>query len=80
MTARREKARPRLEVGVLYGFRALMVLAVVNYHIWQQSWLLQRVNLPGLLLDLGFSRDITDEVLAVTMDCEKRVMNVAHES
>ena len=35
---------------------------------------------PGLLLDLGFSRDITDEVLAVTMDCEKRVMNVAHES
>ena len=42
MTARREKARPRLEVGVLYGFRALMVLAVVHYHIWQQSWLLQR--------------------------------------
>ena len=35
---------------------------------------------PGPLLDLGFSRDITDEVLAVTMDCEKRVMNVAHES
>lgn len=35
---------------------------------------------PGLLLDLGFSRDITDEVLAVTMDCEKRVINVAHES
>lgn len=33
-------AAPRkLEIGVLYGFRALMVLAVVNYHIWQQSWL-----------------------------------------
>lgn len=48
-------AAPRkLEIGVLYGFRALMVLAVVNYHIWQQSWLLQRVNLPGLLLDFDF--------------------------
>lgn len=54
MTARREKARPRLEVGVLYGFRALMVLAVVHYHIWQQSWLLQRVTLFGATLDLDF--------------------------
>ena len=24
-----------------------MVLAVVNYHIWQQSWLSQRVSLLG---------------------------------
>lgn len=44
----------KLEIGVLYGFRALMVLAVVNYHIWQQSWLLQRVNLPGLSVDFDF--------------------------
>ena len=36
----RDGTSPRkLEIGVLYGFRALMVLAVVNYHIWQQSWL-----------------------------------------
>ena len=42
----REDTYPRkLEIGVLYGFRALMVLAVVNYHIWQQSWLSQRVSL-----------------------------------
>ena len=34
----RDGTYPRkLEIGVLYGFRALMVLAVVNYHIWQQS-------------------------------------------
>ena len=38
----RDGTYPRkLEIGVLYGFRALMVLAVVNYHIWQQSWLSQ---------------------------------------
>ncbi len=29
------------EIGVLYGFRALMVLLVCNFHIWQQSWLSQ---------------------------------------
>ena len=46
--AARGSAAPRkLEIGVLYGFRALMVLAVVNYHIWQQSWLSQRVTCWG---------------------------------
>lgn len=44
----------KLEIGVLYGFRALMVLAVVNYHIWQQSWLSQRVSLLGLSTDFDF--------------------------
>ena len=29
-------------------------VAVVNSHIWQQSWLLQRVNLPGLSVDFDF--------------------------
>lgn len=38
---------PRLEIGVLYGIRALMVLFVVNYHIWQQGWLGQYVSVGG---------------------------------
>ena len=51
----RDGTSPRkLEIGVLYGFRALMVLAVVNYHIWQQSWLSQRVSLLGLSTDFDF--------------------------
>ena len=51
----RDGTYPRkLEIGVLYGFRALMVLAVVNYHIWQQSWLSQRVSLLGLSTDFDF--------------------------
>lgn len=33
------------EIGVLYGFRALMVLFVLNYHLWQQSWISQSVIL-----------------------------------
>ena len=37
----------RLTVGVLYGFRALLVLFVCNYHFWQQSWLLQQVTIAG---------------------------------
>ena len=32
-------SRPANEIGVLHGFRALMVLAVAHYHIWQQGWL-----------------------------------------
>ena len=36
------------EIGVLYGFRALMVLFVANYHIWQQGWLAQRVTVLGV--------------------------------
>ncbi len=44
----------RLEIGVLYGFRALMVLFVANYHIWQQSWLWQSVTLGGEKIDFDF--------------------------
>lgn len=47
MKATADKAGVRLEIGVLYGFRALMVLFVVNYHIWQQGWLAQHVTLLG---------------------------------
>ncbi len=35
----------KLTIGVLYGFRALMVLFVCNYHFWQQSWLMQQFSL-----------------------------------
>lgn len=38
----------KLEIGVLYGVRALLVLLVCNYHIWQQGWLAQRVTVLGV--------------------------------
>ncbi len=52
--ARSGEVPRKLEIGVLYGFRALMVLAVMNYHIWQQSWLSQRVNVLGMSVDFDF--------------------------
>ncbi len=51
---RPSKREHRLEIGVLYGFRALMVLFVVNYHIWQQSWLPQWFKLFGRLYGFDF--------------------------
>ena len=48
------KPPKRLEIGVLYGFRALMVLFVVNYHFWQQSWLGQYLHIGGQILSLDF--------------------------
>jgi len=50
---RREKVQvpsktvDRQIVGVWYGFRALMVLFVCNFHIWQQGWLAQSITLFG---------------------------------
>ena len=44
----------RLEIGVLYGFRALMVLFVANFHLWQQSWVPQYVTLFGRVISLDF--------------------------
>lgn len=44
----------RLEIGVLYGFRALMVLFVVNYHLWQQSWLSQHIRWFGKTVSFDF--------------------------
>ncbi|MCI6376332.1 MAG: acyltransferase [Clostridiales bacterium] len=51
---RPSKRERRLEIGVLYGFRALMVLLVANYHIWQQSWLPQRFTLFGQSYSFDF--------------------------
>jgi len=48
------KPAKRLEIGVLYGFRALMVLFVVNYHFWQQSWLGQYLHVGGKTISLDF--------------------------
>jgi peptidoglycan/LPS O-acetylase OafA/YrhL len=45
---------PKLTVGVLYGFRALMVLFVCNYHFWQQGWLLQQVTVFGTVVSFDF--------------------------
>ena len=53
MTA--DSAKPeKLTIGVLYGFRALMVLFVCNYHFWQQGWLGQYARVGSLLLDWDF--------------------------
>ncbi len=49
------KAAPqRLTIGVLFGFRALMVLLVCNYHIWQLSWLSQSFMVFGVPLNVDF--------------------------
>lgn len=42
------------EIGVLYGFRALMILFVCNFHIWQQSWLPQELTLFGQSFSFDF--------------------------
>ncbi|MEG0864515.1 MAG: acyltransferase [Clostridia bacterium] len=48
------KPAERLEIGVLYGFRALMVLFVANFHLWQQSWLPQYFSLFGAAVDCDY--------------------------
>lgn len=48
------QSQDRTTIGVLYGFRALMVLFVCNYHIWQQGWLGQYAVLFGRTVDLDF--------------------------
>ncbi len=53
-TPKAEKPADRVEIGVLYGFRALFVLFVCNFHIWQQGWLGQYVTVFGRTLDLDF--------------------------
>lgn len=42
------------DIGVLHGFRAIMVLLVANFHIWQQGWLWQTFHVFGLTLHLDF--------------------------
>ena len=44
----------KLEIGVLYGFRALMVLFVMNFHLWQQSWIAQTVTVFGKRIGFDF--------------------------
>ena len=44
----------KMTIGVLYGFRALMILLVYHFHIWQQSWLSQVYVLFGLRINLDF--------------------------
>ncbi|MEG2701842.1 MAG: acyltransferase [Clostridia bacterium] len=44
----------RLEIGVLHGFRALMVLFVANFHFWQQGWLPQYFTVLGVQIDADF--------------------------
>lgn len=44
----------KLTIGVLYGFRALMVLFVFNYHIWQLGWLPQSVTILGQYINFDF--------------------------
>ena len=44
----------KVEIGVLYGFRALMILFVMNYHLWQQSWIPQAVRVGRRYISLDF--------------------------
>ena len=53
MMNRRSKPE-KLEIGVLYGFRALMVLFVMNFHLWQQSWIAQTVTVFGKRIGFDF--------------------------
>jgi len=49
------ESRPeKLEIGVLYGFRALMVLFVMNFHLWQQSWISQSAVIFGQYIGFDF--------------------------
>ncbi len=51
---RQANEQNKLTIGVLYGFRALMVLFVCNYHFWQQSWLAQQVTIAGTPFSFDF--------------------------
>lgn len=50
-----DAARPaKWDIGVLHGFRAIMVLLVANFHIWQQGWLWQTFHIGPITLELDF--------------------------
>ena len=53
-TPKTNRPADRVEIGVLYGFRALFVLFVCNFHIWQQGWLGQYITVFGRTLDFDF--------------------------
>jgi peptidoglycan/LPS O-acetylase OafA/YrhL len=44
----------KVDIGVLHGLRALFVLFVCNFHIWQQGWLGQYATVLGVRLDFDF--------------------------
>ena len=50
-----EATRPaKWDIGVLHGFRAIMVLLVANFHIWQQGWLWQIFQIGPITLDVDY--------------------------
>ena len=54
MTQEAHSNPSRLTIGVLYGFRALMVLFVCNFHLWQQSWLAQQITIAGHTISFDY--------------------------
>ena len=42
------------DIGVLHGFRAIMVLLVANFHIWQQGWLGQTFRIGPVTIEMDF--------------------------
>ncbi|MBR4068045.1 MAG: acyltransferase [Clostridia bacterium] len=42
------------DIGVLHGFRAIMVLLVANFHIWQQGWLYQTFQIGPITIEMDF--------------------------
>ena len=41
-----------MEIGVLYGFRVMMVACVAAFHFYQQSWMGQTVTFFGITWDV----------------------------
>ena len=48
MKAERDKNKKPGRIPELDGLRVLMIFVVSWYHIWQQSWLTQAIDHPGL--------------------------------
>lgn len=46
--------RTKWDIGVLHGFRAIMVLLVANFHIWQQGWLYQTFRIGPLTIEMDY--------------------------
>lgn len=45
---------PKWDIDVLHGFRAIMVLLVANFHIWQQGWLVQTFHIGPITIEMDF--------------------------
>ncbi len=49
-----EQNKQKYHITVLDGFRGLAILLVMWFHIWQQSWLSNKINILGLTINFDF--------------------------